>query len=480
MNIIIIGAGPAGLTAAYQLSKYLGKQVQSIKLFEANERVGGMSTSLNLWNQIVDLGPHRFFSNDKKVNEFWLEIVGDDYDMVKRLTRIYYNGKFFYYPLKVMNVLSNLGIIEASKCLLSYLPYKFGLKSTKENTFEGWVTQKFGSRLYEIFFKTYTEKLWGIPCHELDADFAAQRIKKLSLSEAIFNALDITNKKKHKTLIDEFAYPFYGTGSVYEKMKTKFINNGGQLFLKTPVKKVLVENQLAKGIELFNGKTFYADSVISSMPLSTLVEQLEDISQNIRNNVRKLKYRNTILVYLNVLSENVFPDQWIYIHDKNVQTGRITNFRNWLPTLYGKEKSSILALEYWCYDEDKLWNQKQSELIELAKKELYLTGLVPPNIPIQEGKVIKLKNSYPVYFRNYKQILDPIQTYLKQIPNLYPIGRYGSYKYNNQDHSILMGLLAVENIIHHTHYDLWSINTDYENYQEKSLITKTGLLRNVS
>ncbi|GIV43749.1 MAG: hypothetical protein KatS3mg035_0872 [Bacteroidia bacterium] len=475
MNIIVIGAGPAGLTAAYQLSKHIGNKIQSIKLFEASDRVGGMSTSFHLWNQIVDLGPHRFFSNDKKVNQFWLEIVGNEYDMVHRLTRIYYNGKFFYYPLKAFNALFNLGIVEASQCIMSYLPNKLGLVQNNTNTFEGWVTQRFGKRLFDIFFKTYTEKLWGIPCSELDADFAAQRIKKLSLSEAILNAFRIIDNKKHKTLVDEFAYPLYGTGSVYEKMKNRYLNNGGQLFLKTPVKKVIIQNSQAKGIQLQNGEIHTADIVISSMPLSIMVEQLDNLPHDIYSHVQQLRYRNTILVYLNIPSENIFPDQWIYVHDNRVQTGRITNFRNWLPSLYGEEKSSILTLEYWCYDYDTIWNQEDNELIHLAKQELYLTGLVNRSIPIQEGKVIRLKNSYPVYFRNYKQVLEPIQEYLKTIPNLYPIGRYGSYKYNNQDHSILMGLLTTENILENSNHDLWSVNTDYENYQEKAIITKTGL-----
>lgn len=477
MNIIVIGAGPAGLTAAYQLSKFLGKQIQSIQLFEASQRVGGMSASLKLWNQIVDFGPHRFFSNDKKVNEFWLEIVGNEYGMVKRLTRIYYNGKFFYYPLKPLNALANLGFWEAIQCILSYLPHKIGLIKNHENTLESWIKKRFGKRLFDIFFKTYTEKLWGIPCSELDADFAAQRIKKLSLTEAILSAFDFIDNKKHKTLVDEFAYPLYGTGSIYEKMKTLYEKNGGQIYFNAPVKKVLVEQNQAKGVQLQNGTIYPADIVISSMPLSIMVEQIEELPQDLYSKVQQLKFRNTILVYLNVPSENIFPDQWIYIHDKNLQTGRITNFKNWLPTLYGNEKSSILALEYWCYDNDKIWNQSEQELIDLAQNELYSTGLVSEKIKITDGKVIKLKNSYPVYFRNYKQILEPVQNFLRTITNLYAIGRYGAYKYNNQDHSILMGLLVTENIVNQANHDLWSVNTDYDNYQEKTIITKTGLKR---
>lgn len=474
-KVIVIGAGPAGLSAAYLLSKSLGKSIEEIKLFEGTGRVGGMSASIRLWNQIVDLGPHRFFSNDSRVNSFWLEIVGQEYEMVNRLTRIYYNGKFFYYPLKAMNALSNLGFIEATKCVMSYIPQKLGLAKNDETTFEGWVTKKFGKRLFNIFFKTYTEKLWGIPCSQLDADFAAQRIKKLSLSEAILNAINLIDNKKHKTLVDEFAYPYYGTGFVYEKMRQKYEQNGGKLMLNSAVEEVIVEGKEVRGVKLTNGEVHEADIVVSSMPLSIMVSHLKDLSDDLKRKVNQLKYRNTILVYLLVESENIFPDQWIYVHDHRLQTGRITNFRNWVKTLYGEEKNSILAMEYWCYDEDNLWQASEQELIELARKEIYMTGLVEPSVAIPEGKVIKLKNSYPVYFRHYKQVLEPIQDYLRTIPNLYPIGRYGAYKYNNQDHSLLMGILAAENILQNAGHDLWAINTDYDTYQEKSIITKTGL-----
>ncbi|MCS7028434.1 MAG: FAD-dependent oxidoreductase [Bacteroidia bacterium] len=477
MKVVVIGAGPAGLTATYQLAKHIGKGIQSIEVYEANSYVGGMSTSLKLWNQIVDLGPHRFFSNDAQVNQLWLEIVGQEYDMVKRLTRIYYNKKFFYYPLKPINALKNLGAWEAIRCVASYLPHKIGLHKQDTNTFEGWVTQKFGKRLFNIFFKHYTEKLWGIPCHELDADFAMQRIKKLSLSEAILNAINLIDNKKHKTLVDEFAYPKYGTGYVYQEMQKRCEAMGAKIHLQTPVQSIKIEQDKVKGVYLHNQTFVPADVVISSMPLSVLVTQIPQISQEIRNKVAQLRYRNTILVYLNVNSDNLFPDQWIYIHDNELQTGRITNFRNWLPTLYGNEKSSVLCMEYWCYDQDALWNLSQESLIELASKELRQTGLVPENVEILAGKAIKLHRSYPVYFKNYKSVLAPIQEYVSSITNLYAIGRYGSYKYNNQDHSIMMGIKAAENVLNVAQHDLWAINTDYDMYQEKTVITKTGLVK---
>jgi protoporphyrinogen oxidase len=475
MKIAVIGAGPAGLTACYQLAKHIGKEIESIDVFEANGYVGGMSTSLELWNQKVDLGPHRFFSNDEQVNKLWLEITGNEYDMVKRLTRIYYNKKFFYYPLKPVNALKNLGAWEAVRCVASYIPQKIGLNRQNKDTFEGWVTQKFGKRLFDIFFKTYTEKLWGIPCDKLDADFATQRIKKLSLSEAILSAVNLIDNKKHKTLADEFAYPKYGTGYVYEQMRIKCERMNAKIHLKTPVHSIKIENSTVKGIILQNNDFIPADIVISSMPLSLMVTHLPELPAPIREKIAQLTYRNTILVYLNVNSDNLFPDQWIYVHDSQLKTGRITNFRNWLPTLYGNEKTSVLCMEYWCYDEDMLWHLSEQELTELASAELYQTGLVPQNTSILAGKVIKLHRSYPVYFKNYKEVLEPVQEYVSDIKNLYAIGRYGAYKYNNQDHSILMGIKVAENILGTAQYNLWNINTDYDTYQEKTIITKTGL-----
>lgn len=478
MKVAIIGAGPAGLTAGYQLAKHIGKGIEKVDIYEANAYVGGMGTSLNIWNQRVDLGPHRFFSNDETVNKLWLEIVGKEYDMVKRLTRIYYNKKFFYYPLKPLNALKNLGTLEAIRCVASYIPQKIGLNAQNKDTFQGWVTQKFGKRLFNIFFKSYTEKLWGISCDELDADFATQRIKKLSLSEAILSAINIIDNKKHKTLVDEFAYPKYGTGYVYEQMKQKCEQMGAKIHLNTPVQSITIENNKVKGVILAHQQTFIpAEVVISSMPLSILVAQIPDLPKDIQQKVQQLKYRNTVLVYLNVDSDNLFPDQWIYIHDNQLKTGRITNFRNWLPTLYGNEKSSILCMEYWCYDEDDIWKLSEQEFIQLASEELYQTGLVPRSVKILQGKMIKLHRSYPVYFKNYKDLLKPIQEYVNNISHLYVIGRYGSYKYNNQDHSILMGIKAAENVLGVAHHNLWEINTDYDTYQEKTIITKTGLIK---
>ncbi len=469
-KVAIIGAGPAGITAAYQLSK---KEGISVDLYEASNDVGGLARSVEMWDQTVDIGPHRFFSSDKQVNSLWLEVVESDYQMVDRLTRILYGNKFYYYPLKPFDALSKLGIFEAARCMWSYGLQKFKPAPDKTN-FEGWVTGRFGKRLFEIFFKTYSEKLWGISCKELDADFAAQRIKKLSLLEVVKNALKLTKKGEHKTLVDQFAYPIGGTGMVYKKMEKSIRANGGNVFLSSSVEKIVTENNKVKNIVLENGETKEYDHVISSMPLTLMVNRLNEVPENIKELSSKLKFRNTVMVYLHVDAVDLFPDNWLYIHSSDLQVGRITNFRNWVPQLYGDEKKTILALEYWCYDEDEFWSWSDDKIIELAKTETRKTNLIGDS-EIHAGKVIRLPKCYPVYGMGYKENLKPIEEYLSGIEDLSVIGRYGAFKYNNQDHSILMGILAAENIAEGKSNDLWEINTDYDNYQESYIITSTGL-----
>jgi len=471
MRIAIVGAGPAGMTAAYLLSK----NNHQVDVYEASGLIGGLSCTIPLWGQKVDLGPHRFFSSDPRVNQLWLEIVGNNYEMVNRLTRIYYKGKFYNYPLKPFNALKNLGVAEAALCMLSYFYQKF-TPEKPDGSFETWVQNRFGRRLYEIFFKTYTEKLWGITCKELDADFAAQRIKKLSLFEAVKNAFLESKSNKHRTLVDQFAYPTGGSGSVYEKMAQHIELGGNNVFLNTPVYRVLTKNQKATGIELMDGTVKEYDGIVSSMPYTMMIERLPEVPEPIKKLAGRLKYRNTILVYLLVNKTDIFPDNWLYIHATDMQMGRITNFRNWVPGLYGKEQKSILALEYWANNDEPLWQLDNEALIETAKREIVATGLLVPE-DIASGYVHRIPKSYPVYSRGYKEALSPIEKYTASIEGLHAIGRNGSFKYNNQDHSILMGIMAAENIMHNAGHDLSAINSDYDTYQESCVITSTGLVK---
>lgn len=473
MRVAVIGAGPAGLTAAYQLAK-AGVEVE---VFEASAAVGGLARSFSLWGQTVDLGPHRFFSSDARVNRLWLEVVERDYQMVDRMTRIYYRGRYFHYPLSAGNALKNLGPLEAAGCVTSYLRQKWSQRSKSqegEGSFEDWVVRRFGRRLFEIFFRTYSEKLWGISCRELDADFAAQRIKKLSLGEAVKNALGLGGRS-HRTLVDRFAYPNGGTGMVYERMADYVRGLGGEVHLNRPVRRVVVEGGRVSGLEVESGQVIKFGQVISTMPLTLLVKNLEGAPQTVRRAAESLAFRNTVLVYLHVAARDLFPDQWLYVHSPELLAGRITNFRNWVPGLCGNASTTILSLEYWCNDDDELWGQSDSDLIRRAAAEMVATGLLG-RARVVDGHVVRVRRCYPVYARGYKNHLAAITAYLDQLPGLTAIGRYGAFKYNNQDHSILMGMLAAENILADKAHNLWSVNTDYDSYQESAVITDTGLV----
>ncbi|MDX3103354.1 FAD-dependent oxidoreductase [Nonomuraea angiospora] len=471
-KVAVIGAGPAGATAAYVLAKN-GVEVD---LYEASEHMGGMARSMELWGQLVDIGPHRFFSTDPRVNALWLEVIGTDYVMVDRLTRILFRNKFFRYPIKADDALRNLGIREGLRCLGSYLGRRPGARSEEHDTFESWVVSRFGRRLYQHFFKTYTEKLWGIPAADLDSEFAAQRIRGLSLWEVAKGALSGNSRQRHRTLVDQFAYPHEGTGQVYQRMRTSIEDHGGRVHLSTPVRSVTTSGDLVTGLRLADRDVAY-DQVVSSMPLTILMDRLSGVPQDVAAAVRSLRFRNTLIVYLLVDAEDVFPDNWIYIHSNELRTGRITNFRNWAPTLTRGRKETILALEYWCFDQDDCWHWDEARQTELAKKEIVMTGLVGAGQVI-DAKVVRVPRCYPVYRRGYRADLQKVVDFLQRYSGLQVIGRYGSFKYNNQDHSILMGMLAAENIIAGADvHDLWSINSDYE-YQESSLITETGLVLN--
>lgn len=472
MRVAVIGAGPAGLTAALQLCR----GGADVTVLEASEHVGGLARSLDLWNQRVDLGPHRFFSTDRLVNEFWLDVVGDDYAMVERLTRVYHNGRFFHYPLRPLDALRNMGPVNAALSVGSYL--KQLLRPTRDASdpasFEDWIVSRFGRQLFEMFFKSYSEKLWGIPCGQISADFAAQRIKDFSLREALASALSKQRRSRHETLLDRFAYPCGGTGAVYEKMAAQIRSLGGRVDLQCPVKRIVHDRFEVSGIELSVGREESFDHVISTMPVTSLVRGLDDVPAAVQSAVDGLRFRNTVLVYLNVASEHLFDDQWLYIQDPTLRMGRVTNFRNWVPELHGDERSSILAVELWCDAEDDVWSRPDSELIEQSIRELRSTRLLDDQA-VLAGHVVRVPRSYPIFELGYHDKMQQVTEHLRKFRRLELIGRYGAFKYINQDNSILMGLLAADKILHNKSHDLWTVNTDRDTYQEAALISETGL-----
>ena len=471
-SIYILGAGPAGLAAAYTLNK-LG---YSVVVVERDSRVGGLAKSFERQGFLLDFGPHRFYTKLTPVLKLWDEVLGSEQVTVDRLTRIYYNNKYFSYPLKARQVLVALGLKETVRILLSYVRSRLFPNKNPQN-FAQWVTSKFGRRLFEIFFQGYTEKLWGIPCQEISADWAAQRIKGLSLAKAIRNAI-LGNDGKVKNMIDRFQYPKYGSGQLYENIAETLQKNNQTLLLNTEVTQIhhtegKVTQLTLKNRQTGEEETVNCGGVISSIPITVFLQQLQHPpSDRILNHAKSLKFRHTILVYVIVESSQLFPDNWLYINDPRVEVGRVTNFANWSPHILPNSHQTPLCCEYWCDFDQPLWQQDEGQLIEKAERELRKIHLLN-NEKVSGGFVVRLPRTYPIYAGNYKTALAEIQDYLQKFDNLQLVGRYGSFKYNNQDHSLLMGILAAENVLTPGKHDLWSVNSDSEYVEEASADVQT-------
>ncbi|MEG4575074.1 NAD(P)/FAD-dependent oxidoreductase [Microcoleus sp. N3A4] len=462
--VAIVGAGPAGLTAAYELVK------QGIipVVLEKGDKVGGIARTETYKGYRFDIGGHRFYTKVEAVQQLWQEVLGNKFIKVPRLSRIFYRGKFFNYPISAFNTLFNLGIIESTLIILSYLKVRiWPLK--EEKTFEQWVINRFGERLYKTFFKTYTEKVWGIPCSEIQADWAAQRIKGLSLTTAIINALFGSNDTK--TLIKEFDYPALGPGMMWEKFAEAVENKDGKVYLDTKVISFEREGNKIKSITAEqNGELvqYSADNFITSMPISALVARLKpQPPEEVLHAARSLKYRDFLIVSLIVDRKDLFPDNWIYIHSPEVKVGRIQNFKNWSAALVPDASKSCLGMEYFCSVGDEIWEMSDAELVELATRELVGLGLAT-TAEVEDGVVIRQLKAYPVYDGEYRGHLQVLEGFLKGIENLQTIGRNGMHRYNNQDHSMLTGMLAVRNILGEKH-DLWDVNTERSYYEDFSV-----------
>jgi protoporphyrinogen oxidase len=462
--VAIVGAGPAGLTAAYELVK----QGIAPVVLEKGDKVGGIARTETYKGYRFDIGGHRFYTKVAAVQQLWQEVLGNDFIKVPRLSRIYYRGRFFNYPINAFNTLFNLGIFESLLIVLSYLKVRIW-PLPEETTFEQWVINRFGERLYKTFFKTYTEKVWGIPCSEIQADWAAQRIKGLSLKTAIINALFGSNDTK--TLIKEFDYPALGPGMMWEKFAEAVESKDGKVYLDTKVISFQREGNKIKSITAdHNGELvqFSADNFVTSMPISALVARLNpQPPAEVLHAARSLKYRDFLIVSLIVDCAALFPDNWIYIHSPEVKVGRIQNFKNWSAALVPDASKTCLGMEYFCNEGEELWKMSDDELVELATRELVRLGLAK-TADVKDGVVIRQPKAYPVYDGEYRGHLRVLEGFLKGIENLQTIGRNGMHRYNNQDHSMLTGMLAVRNILGEKH-DLWDVNTERSYYEEFSV-----------
>jgi UDP-galactopyranose mutase len=463
---VIIGAGPAGLTAAYQLHK----QGVPSTILESDDVVGGISRTVERDGWRFDIGGHRFFTKVKPVEELWHEILPDeDFLLRPRKSRIYYDGKFYDYPLKAMNALRNLGVKEAFLSVGSYALAR--VRPPKDQTnYEGWLVARFGWRLYRTFFKTYTEKVWGMKVSDMPADWAAQRVKNLSLLNAITNAiLPKRNQKDITSLIEEFQYPKYGPGMMWERCRDLVIEKGSTIEMRTKVtglrhtggKVTHVVATKADGTTV----EYPATHVVSTMPIPLLVKAMDPAPPaDVLAAADGLKFRDFLTVALVVPESDGFEDNWIYIHDPQVEVGRIQNFGSWSPYLV-KDGRTCLGLEYFVNEGDHLWSAKDEDLIARGTRELASLGLVKPE-NVQAGYVVRMPKAYPIYDNDYKRNVEVLRRWLADnASNVYPVGRNGMHKYNNQDHSMYTAMLSVENMFG-AHHDIWAVNVEEEYHEE--------------
>jgi len=464
-QVVVIGGGPAGLTAGYELTKFDLRPV----VLEKQSLVGGLARTESYKGFHFDLGGHRFFTKVEEVKKMWHDVLGGEFLRRPRLSRIYYNGKFFFYPLKPLNALLGLGFLQTVLIVLSYLRWQL-FPYRREDTFEQWVTNRFGRRLFLTFFKTYTEKVWGISCSELKAEWAAQRIKDLSVKTALLSIF-VKPKNTIKTLIEEFDYPRCGPGMMWNAVKTEIERRQGVVRLNSDVVRINRTGNRIDGVivrhdgaeELIRGTDF-----ISSMPVTEFVKALDPPAPPaVLSAAARLTYRDFLTVVLIVDKPHIFADNWVYIHDPSVHVGRIQNFKNWSHDMVPDPAKTSLGLEYFCTEGDAVWTMADADLIEMGRREIDRIGLARSE-DVVDGCVVRVEKAYPVYDSDYREYLSVVRQFIDGLENCQTIGRNGLHRYNNQDHAMLTGMLAVRNLALGQQNDLWSVNTDQEYHEEIS------------
>jgi len=462
--VLVVGAGPAGLAATLDLSKRGERAV----CLEADRVVGGLSRTVSHQGFRFDIGGHRFFTRYAVVRDLWAETLGDDLLRRPRLSRIFYRGRFFHYPIRPLDALAGLGLRASALAGLSYLEAR-ARPVRPERTFEDWVANRFGRRLFEHFFQTYTEKVWGIPCHELQAEWAAQRIQGLSLASAVLGALRRRGPSRVKSLIDEFDYPRLGPGQMYEAMAQRVERLGNEVRLGHRVRRIEHDGRRVRRVVAETGSGAWSARpahLVSSMPVTSLVRSLHPAApDDVLAAAESLRYRALLTVNLLLARPETLPDTWIYVHDPAVRVARVQLPHNWSPDLVPSATQCSRGLEYFCDEGDRLWRTADASLVTRGVGELQALGLCGAE-DVFDGFVVRTPRCYPVYDSQYRRHLARIRSYLDRFDNLHPVGRAGLFKYNNADHSILTALLAVENILGARH-DVWAVNAD-DQYHEAS------------
>lgn len=466
--VVILGAGPAGLTAGYEL----GKAGYRVAVLEKDDLVGGIARTVSHNGFHFDIGGHRFFTRVEMINRLWEEMLEpENWVTCDRLSRIYYGKRFFYYPLRLGNVLAGLGVWNSACILVSYL-YAQVFPLRNEISYEDWVINRFGRRLYQTFFKSYTEKVWGISCREIRSDWAAQRIRGLSLLSAVKNALLPKPAKNDdgriKTLVHAFQYPKLGPGMLWRRVAEKVVAAGGDVETGRRVVALHHDGGRIRRIDVDVAGTrevWHSDEFISTLPLRELVCMLEPAAPaHVLAAANALRYRDFLTVAVIIRRDHVFPDHWIYIHDPSVKVGRIQNFKNWSPYMVPDKSRTCLGLEYFCFENDGLWSMQDNELVELASTELVQIGLAKRD-EMEGGVVVRMPKAYPIYDGDYRTALDTVRQYLSGFQNLQMVGRNGMHRYNNQDHSMVTAVMAARNIAGARH-DVWDVNLE-EDYHEE-------------
>jgi protoporphyrinogen oxidase len=459
---VILGGGPAGLTAGYLLAK----QGLPVIVLESESQVGGLAKTEVRDGYRFDLGGHRFFTKAKEVDALWHEIMREEFLKRPRMSRIFWNGKFLDYPLRGPDVIKKLGPVELTRAFLSYLWAQIKPKG-KEETYEQWVSNRFGKRLFNLFFKAYTEKVWGVPTSEIRSEWAAQRIKGLSFFSAAKAAFFGNRGDKVKSLISEFHYPRFGPGQMWETMTDDIEKLGGEIRLNAPVTRIEIEDGRVTEIES-DGDMLRPSAVISSLPLRNTVGLADPHPRpEVVAAARGLRYRDFLTVSLVLDGEDLFPDNWIYIHEPGVQVGRIQNFRSWSPWMVPDPSKACIGMEYFCFAGDELWETEDDNLVKLAMRELEQLGLATRD-KLQFGFVTRVPKAYPMYDAEYAERVSTIRSWLDGIENLTQVGRNGLHRYNNSDHSMLTAMRAVDNLTKGTEHDIWAVNVESAYHEEET------------
>jgi len=466
-DIVIIGAGPSGLSAAVEATNCGA----TVTVVEKLEQVGGLARTIEFDGNRFDIGPHRFFTKNEEVRTLFETVLGTDLVRVPRLTRILHDGVYFDYPLTPINAIKGIGFGGGLAVASSYASARIrrSLASRPADTFEEWIVERFGRTLFETFFKTYTEKVWGISCSRIGADWAAQRIRGLSLTTALRNALFKTGSATVKTLVDEFGYPRLGAGQTYEKMADSLGGVGGRVTTRANVVSMRRDGMRLRAVAVeepgghrqdVEGRYFLTSATLSD----TIAMMDPPAPPEVVRASRALRYRDHIAVNL-VVAGSPFPDNWIYVHDTGTTVARVANYRNFSPEMARSPDVSPLTAEYFSFPQDPLALSSDADLIKLATRELDQLGLVERE-RIIGGFVVRSERAYPVMEIGYQTHIDTIRNWLDGFENLLPIGRSGMFKYNNQDHAMATGMLAARTVLGLGRFDPWRVNIDASYHED--------------